>query len=76
MGALVEELGGEGAQDLVLPSPAPVQVRTCGDSASRSTETTRPLAPNPMTGADSLAAATSSRVLGSLKTASSGASLR
>ncbi|RPK23593.1 hypothetical protein EES37_38200 [Streptomyces sp. ADI91-18] len=55
-----------------LPPPVEALTRMCGDSASRSTETIRPPAPNPMIGADSLAAATSSRVLGSLKRALAG----
>lgn len=50
-----------------FPAPVLSLTRMCGDSASRSTETIRPPAPNPMTGADSFALATSSRVFGSLK---------
>ncbi|MQT03573.1 hypothetical protein FF041_26395 [Streptomyces jumonjinensis] len=55
-----------------FPPPVEALARRCGESASRSTETTRPPAPIPMTGADSGALVTSSRVFGSLNAAFAG----
>lgn len=47
-----------------LPPPVEALTGTCGESASRSTETIRPADPSPMMGADSGALATSSRTWG------------
>ncbi|MGW2183976.1 hypothetical protein ACWCXX_39610 [Streptomyces sp. NPDC001732] len=55
-----------------FPPPVEALTRMCGDWSSRSTVTVRPAEPIPMTGADSLAAATTSRTLGSLKAALAG----
>ncbi|WP_406326650.1 hypothetical protein [Streptomyces sp. NBC_00203] len=55
-----------------MPPPVPAEIRTCGESASRSTETALPPDPTPMTGADSLALAIISRILGSFSRAFAG----